>query len=309
VFQQGERLTHRLWIPLDFVTAASPNAIDQTRPVDMMSQASRQNESGTVAWDSTYAIDSRSSATFRNALHLEEDFRSWTTGLAGSKTFAQDNTAVALSATQTYDWFDRLDINGFRHGRTNRSTTNGSAGYTQVLTETTVVHANYGITVQTGELGNTWNAVPIDNGGLGSEILPSHRLRHALVGRFAQWLPWNGALKGFYRLYADDWGITAHTIELQLLQRLSPWLYVRAGYRYHTQTGVSFFTIAAPRNGNYRTADSDLERLHANAVSLGAQTSFMTAIGTMEVGATLERYVRSNDLDADVAMCTTGFRF
>src|SRR5438105_2665572 len=29
-FKQGDRLTHRLWIPLDIITAASPNALDRT---------------------------------------------------------------------------------------------------------------------------------------------------------------------------------------------------------------------------------------------------------------------------------------
>ena len=57
VFRQGPRFTHRIWVPLDIVTAASPNAIDRSRPVDMVSQASRQTESGSVAWDSTYQID------------------------------------------------------------------------------------------------------------------------------------------------------------------------------------------------------------------------------------------------------------
>ena len=37
----------------------------------------------------------------------------------------------------------------------------------------------------------------------------------------SQWLPWNGALRAYYRFYADDWGIVAHSVEAQLLQRLT----------------------------------------------------------------------------------------
>lgn len=310
VFTQGPRLTHRIWIPIDIVTAASPNAMDKSRPVDMISKASRQNEAGTVAWDAAYAVSSLTTASMRNALHLEEDFRSWTTSLGYARNFAQDNTTLTANASHTYDWFDHLDYTGIRHGRTNRATTNGSASFTQVLSTTTVVHVNYGITAQSGELGNTWNAVPIAGGTYGEEILPGHRFRHALVGRFAQWLPWNGALKGFYRFYVDDWGIVAHTVEGQLLQRLSPFLYVQAGYRYHTQTGADFFTISAADDGRRRTADSDLAPLHSNSFSFGVHSEFLAEpMGVMEVGASFERYVRSNDLSIDVGMLTTGFKF
>lgn len=310
VFRQGPRFTHRVWVPLDVVTAASPNSIDRSRPVDMMSQASRQTESGTAAWDATYQIDRQTETTFRSSLHLEEDFRSWTVGLSGARLLADDDATIMLSGSHTYDWFDRLDITGLRHGRASRATSNGTAGFTQVLTPTTVVHFNYGLTVQTGELGNTWNAVPLEDGSVGPEILPPQRLRHAIVGRLAQWLPWDGALKAFYRFYADDWGIVAHTIEGQLLQRVSPWLYVRGSYRYHTQTGADFFTTSASAAGGRRTADSDLERLDSHAVGFGLQASFPTdTVGTLEMGASIERYVRSNDLQIGVAMWTTGFRF
>ena len=311
VFRQGARFTHRVWVPLDIVTAASPNAMDRSRPIDMMSQASRQTESGTVGWDATYQIDRQTETTFRSSLHLEEDFRSWTIGLGGARLFADDDATVTVSGSHTYDWFDRLDVTGLRHGRASRATSNGSAGFTQVLTPTTVVHFNYGLTVQTGELGNTWNAVPLEDGNVGPEILPPSRLRHAIVGRFAQWLPWDGALKAFYRFYTDDWGIVAHTIEAQLLQRLSPWLYVRGSYRFHTQTGADFFTTSASlAGGERRTADSDLARLDAHAVGFGVQASFPTeTVGTLEMGASIERYVRSNDLQVGVAMWTTGLHF
>ena len=311
VFRQGPRFTHRVWVPLDIVTAASPNGMDRSRPVDMMSQASRQTESGTVAWDAIYKIDHQTETTFRSSLHLEEDFRSWTIGLGGARLFADDDATVTVSGSHTYDWFDRLDVTGRRFGRASRATSNGSAGFTQVLTPTTVVHFNYGLTLQTGELGNTWNAVPLEDGNVGPEILPSQRLRHAIVGRFAQWLPWDGALKAFYRFYADDWGIVAHTVEGQLLQRLSPWLYVRGSYRFHTQTGADFFTTSASlTSGDRRTADSDLDRLDSHAVGFGVQASFPTeTVGTLEMGASIERYVRSNDLQVGVAMWTTGMRF
>jgi len=124
-----------------------------------------------------------------------------------------------------------------------------------------------------GELGNTWNIVPIASGAVELESLPTHRVRHAFVGRLAQWLPWNGALKAYYRFYADDWGIIAHTVEGQLHQRFAPWLYVTGTYRAHRQEGADFFTRLAPDGALLRTADSDLDGLVSQSVGLAAHWS------------------------------------
>ena len=309
VMKKGDKLTIRVMVPIDIVTAASPNAIDQRR-TDMISQASRQNEAGSIDTSATYDVSKRTSATFRGGIHLEEDFRSWNMGIAGTRSFADDNTTLSLGSQQIYDWFDHLDFNGIRHGRTQRGTTTGFLSLTQILTPTTIAYVNYGITEQNGELGNTWNAVPLTSGHWGGEILPSHRLRHAFVARLAQWLPWNGALKAFYRYYADDWGIAAHTLEGQLLQRFSRTFYARVSYRYHTQRGADFFTTSAFDDGSFRTADSDLQSFDAHSVGATATLTVpQSSIRGLEVQAGFERYFRTNDLDVNVFTWRTGFRF
>jgi hypothetical protein len=170
---------------------------------------------------------------------------------------------------------------------------------------------NYGFTLQTGELGNTWNSVPLDDGKRGEEILPKLRHRHAAVVRLAQWLPWNGALKAFYRFYADNWGIVAHTVEAELYQRLSEAVYVRLNYRLHVQSGADFFKTSAPLGDSLRTADSDLAPFVAH--TFGAKVALHPRLrgrlrgATFDVGA--ERYVRSNQLHAIILSTSFGLRF
>lgn len=309
VLKAGQKLTIRILAPFDLVTAASPNAIDKTR-TDMISEASRQNEAGSIDTAVTYDVSKRTSGTFRGGIHLEEDFRSWNMGLGGTRSFAEENTTLAAGANQIYDWFDRFDYRGFRHARTQRGTTSGYVSLTQILSSTTIGYLNYGLTEQTGELGNTWNAVPLVAGNYGGEILPQRRLRHAFVARIAQWLPWNGSLKGFYRLYADDWGIVANTLEGQLYQRFSSMFYARVSYRFHTQRGVDFFRTVAFDDGSYRTADSDLQSFDAHSVGLsGTFTVPQQSIKGLEMQAAFERYFRTNDLDVNVFTWRTGFRF
>src|SRR5258708_30312521 len=61
---QGDRLKHRFWVPVDVITAASPDAIDQTpASVDVVSRASHHNLAGTTDWAATYKANPRSHRT------------------------------------------------------------------------------------------------------------------------------------------------------------------------------------------------------------------------------------------------------
>ena len=311
----GERVTERVWLPVDIVTAASPDHSRFGQPygaVDTVTTASRSTPSATLDTFTTYRWDRATDLTMRAAFHIEEPFESWIVGLGASRSFAEDNTVVGVSANQILDWFDRFSLDGGRHGRATRSTTNVNVDVTQVLSPTTIANLSYGGTVQAGTLGNTWNSVPLSDGTRGDERLPGHRLRHAAAARVAQWLPWNGALTASYRAYLDSWGIAAHTAEGTLAQRVWSGLTLRATYRYHRQNAPGFFTISAdPLAGGFRTADSDLGRLHAQTFGGAALLDLPLArrARDLHVDIGYERYVRSDNLKVDVTTCALGFRF
>ena len=308
VAKQGDRITHRLWIPVDVVSAASPDAIDA------VSTASRYQEAGTVDIASTYKVTKVDELSSRVAVHLEENFRSWSVGLGWTRHLADDNAVVQVSANQAVDWFDAYLLGGANRERVGRSTTNLNFGLTQILSPTTVGVLNYGLTIQTGELGNTWNTVPLVDGTHGQEQLPRFRHRHALVGRLVQALPWRGALKLSYRFYADTWGAMAQTIELFLYQRITRFLYIRGTYRAHLQKGVDFWTELAPVGDvyihSYRTADSDLQTFDAHA--FGAKLALdlpLRRVRNFGLDLAYERYIRSNDLTVNTYSCSLGFQF
>ena len=152
------------------------------------------------------------------------------------------------------------------------------------------------------------------DGTRGEEVFPRERDRHALAARLAQWLPWQGALKLYARAYLDDWGIRAVTGEAEVVQRAGPWLHFRANYRYHRQTAVEFFTIAAdPLAPGPRTSDSDLSAFTATTLGIAVAASLPPiALGSLRdihLDLGYERYVRSNNLDVDITTCGLGFSF
>jgi hypothetical protein len=310
VATQGDRITHRLWIPVDVITEASPSSIP--KPVDLISGASRKNLAGSLQWTTVLETRLSTGLAVTAGFHLEPPFRSWNGGLAASRALADENTVMSTAVVGILDWFDRFLVTGQREGRVERSTTMGSAGITQVLSPTTVANVNYGLTLQLGQLGNTWEAVPLSNDTRGPELLPAERLRHAVVVRLAQFLPWNGAVRLYYRFYADDWGIVAHSMEGQLLQRLTPTFYLGGLFRFHTQTGPPFFTTLSSPDTTLRTADSDLAPLQSRTVggkAVGDVPFHGGAIRMLHYEVAYERYVRTNDLQMDILTCALGLRF
>jgi hypothetical protein len=304
VARQGPHLTHRIWVPVDVVTAASPDA------VDLVSTASRRNEAASFDWTATYA-KGRNTASIRNGLHNEENYRSWNTGLSGSRSFAEDNTVVSASVNAVLDWFDSYRISGTNDGHNARSSLNFNAGVTQLLSPTTVAHLDYGFTLQEGALSNGWNIVPTPQGAFQLERLPAQRGRHAFVARIAQYLPWSGALHGAYRFYIDSFGIAAHSLEAELHQRLASFARLRFNYRYHTQTGADFFRTSVPLGAPiFATADSDLAPLHAHTVGVKGTFDFPVPFArTLHADLAVERYFRSNDLRVSVYSCGLGVLF
>jgi Protein of unknown function (DUF3570) len=318
----GDRVTQRIWVPLDVITAASPDhsrygiAVDAAPP-DAVTTASRVNVAGSFDALTTYRWDSATDVYFGSGIHLEEPFQSWTFGLGVTRSFAQDNTVVNASVNQLVDWFDRFDLEGGRHGRANRSTSNLNLAMAQVLSAFTIVGLSYGGTLQVGTLGNTWSSVPVSDGTRAEERLPRRRQRHALAVRVAQWLPWQAAFKAGYRVYLDGWGIAAHTVETNLTQRVARWLRLSANYRWHWQSQVSFFTTSAGADDEFRTADSDLDHFVAQTVGgavlvdlpLPQWSAWGTGLRDLHLDIGFERYFRSTGLTANITTCGVGFRF
>lgn len=311
VVKQGDRLTHRVWVPVDLVTSASANAIDSyyTTP-DVISTASAQNLASQVEYE--LALRARPDTTWRAGVgvHHEENFLSWLLSLHYERSLADDNATLGIGVNQVLDWFDKFMLGGYRDGRATRSSSNANVELSQLLSATTVASAAYGFTLQRGELGNTWNSVPTTTGGRVSEALPSTRVRHALGLGVTQWLPWHAALNASFRLYQDDWGVGAESFEAALHQSFGAALLVGANFRYHRQSAVSFFTTRALPGASLATADSDLGAFDAVTLGGSARLSLPTTrYGTLFLSFGYDHYFRSDELRVDVATWASGLLF
>jgi hypothetical protein len=305
--RQNDHVVHDVTVPVDIVSAASPDAVDS------VSSASRVNEAGGVDVRTAIRTSDVTTVLTRVGFHIEEPLSAGFVGGGVVRSLADGNAGVSVTGNFMIDGFDGRNQRGEYLGKRARMTANANVAFSQILTPTTVADASYGVTFQAGTLEQGWNSVPVAGLGMAvaGEKLPDTRLRHAIAGRLAQHVPWTRTtLRAGYRYYRDDFGLRAHTIDVQAYQWIGPRVYVHGTFRFHRQTGVSFFTTSlaaepTPTMDGPRTADSDLAPFDADdygleLVYLGAHTL---------VSGGYVRYVRTNDLTIDVFSIEYGRRF
>lgn len=293
--RQSAKVVHDVVIPIDAISAASPDAVDAT------TSASRNNIAGDLDIRTAITMSDHDTLTTRFIAHAEEWIGGGTIGLGWKRSLADDNATISINGTFGFDYFDSRDHFGTFLEKTGRATTSASLAGSQLLSPTTVVDASYGLTYQRGTLRTGWNSVPVGDGTLTDEVFPRDRTRHAWTAGIAQHIPQSrSTAKLRYRFYADDFGVRSHTVDAAAYQYLARWLYVRAAYRFHTQTSVDFFTRSLPMgfgDSTLRTADSDLAAFRAH--EYGLQVLTLRDRGPLRrwsVSAEVFRYERSNDL-------------
>ncbi len=300
--RQNDRVRHSLDLAVDIVTSASADALDA------VSSASRVNEAATIEGRTFVDVTDNDHLTFNLGYHIEETLKSGHGNISYVRDLAQDNATIGASFGLVVDFFDPITPYGFDLGFVRRATVNANLGASQILSPTTIAYLAYGLTYQVGTLQQTWNAVPLDNFDRAAELFPRTRLRHAATLTLAQRIPiTRTTLRGSYRLYRDDFDVTAHTFALTAFQELGERVVLELGYRLHDQTAVSFWTQEAPSDvvtrGAFRSADSDLSAFRAHQASIGLRFVLSgngEARGEESVDVRYLRYARSTGLHVDL---------
>jgi hypothetical protein len=140
------------------------------------------------------------------------------------------------------------------------------------------------------------------------ERLPDTRFKLPIGARLNyyvnQWL----VLRTYYRYYTDDWGITAHTANIELPIKLNDKFTVFPMYRYYTQQASKYFAPyeAHLSTEKYYTSDYDLSKFVAHQYGAGLiYTDIFTkthiwAMGIKTIELRYNHYNRSDGLDANI---------
>jgi len=78
-------------------------------------------------------------------------------------------------------------------------------------------------------------------------------------------------IRSYYRFYHDDWGLTAHTFNIEVPVKVTPFLSVSPFFRHYTQNGVKYFApyFSHAATEQFYTTDDDLSKFNSNTEGVG----------------------------------------
>ncbi|MCA8830051.1 DUF3570 domain-containing protein [Hymenobacter pini] len=148
--------------------------------------------------------------------------------------------------------------------------------YSQVISQRLQVAVSTELVYQHGLLSTPFHRVYFQNTTLPKvEQLPQQRFKYPVGLRLSYYATDFVQLRGFYRFYNDNFGIQAHTLELETPLKITPFFVAYPFYRYHTQTAAKYFAPYAQHTlqDEYYTSDYDLSNFSANKYGLGLRYS------------------------------------
>ncbi len=146
------------------------------------------------------------------------------------------------------------------------------------------------------------------------ENLPSNRYKLPIGLRVNYFAGDKFVFRTFYRYYMDDWGITAHTAEIEIPYKISSFLSIGPYYRYNNQKGTKYFTPYGLHNptDTYYTSDYDLSTLQSHMVGLNFKTTPPKGVFGAQHFSTIEirygHYMRSTGLNSDIVTLALKFK-
>lgn len=239
----------------------------------------------------------------RAGFSKEYDYISFSAGFSLTKEWNEGNTELNFTGQAFLDqWLGKENVTDptgliypemwllpFIYGdnyflqSNKRNSFNGQLFLSQVITTRLQLGLSAEIIYMNGLLSTPFHTVYFkdkENWEMDIERLPSSRIKLPLGVR-ANWFPLEFlVLRSYYRYYTDDFGINAHTAEIEASLKLTPSLTLSPFYRYHSQTAAKYFSpykeqiftaYHSEDNNVYYTSDYDLSALNSHKFGIGVK--------------------------------------
>jgi hypothetical protein len=154
-----------------------------------------------------------------------------------------------------------------------RNSYNLALSFSQIINKRLQVLFTVEPAYQQGLLSTPYHRVYFTNGAHTVEKLPGSRFKLPVGARVSYFLGDRVILRGFYRFYNDDWGMQAHSVNLEVSYKLTPFVSVSPFYRFHNQTAVRYFNAYGKHSptATYYTSDYDISGFTSHFVGAGVR--------------------------------------
>ncbi len=129
---------------------------------------------------------------------------------------------------------------------------------------------------QNGLLSTPFHRVYFNNDSLKVERLPRERWKVPLGVQLNTFVGARVILRSYYRFYHDNFGITAHTLQLEAPVKIDARLTLSPLLRYYHQQGARYFRAYKAHDFQevYYTSDYDLSSFNSYKLGIGARYAF-----------------------------------
>jgi len=303
-------------IGIDVYSSASSDKID---PGTISSASSGDRR---IYPSFTYAVTNeakRSTVSVNGSLSTEFDYFSKGVNLGWSKLSKDRNREFSAKAQAFLDtWKVILPIE--LRSSTNLSGTKPRNSYSASFTLSQVVNSRLQVLLladvayQEGQLATLYHRTYFSDGTHRVEHLPDRRFKLPLGIRLNYFAGDNVILRTYYRFYKDDWGMQAHTAELEIPIKITPFFSVSPFYRYYRQDGVRYFAGYQQHQAveAFYTSDYDLSTLSSQMGGLGIRLAPPGGMFHIPKFNALElrygHYKRSTGLKSDIVTLLLKFK-
>lgn len=336
----GRKHTFLFELGVDHYTSASSDKID---PLSI-SSASRQDTRIYPSLNWTVSNDKTGNAFGITGSYSHEfDYQSFGGGINLTRLSANKNTQFDFKATAFLDtWKVILPVElrpaGYGSGSDKDGRGGGTLDYkprnsfstsfslSQVISQRLQVALIIEPSYQKGLLATEYQRVYFNSNfatGVGPtnsilneriESLPGSRYKLPIAVRLNYFLDDHFIIRAFYRYYSDNWGIRAHTAELEIPVKLTSFVSVSPFYRYNNQQGTRYFAPYGQHSPTetYYTSDYDLSTLSSNFVGANIRLSPPNGVFGSPHFNSLElragHYMRSTGLNSNIVTLAMKFK-
>jgi len=191
-------------------------------------------------------------------------------------------------------------------GTESRNTFAGTLSYSQIINQNLQIMFMADVITQSGYLSLPFHRVYFNDGTVHQENLPDTRLKIPLAVRASYFLGDNVIIRAYYRYYSDDWKLTAHTADIEVPVKLSPFFSLSPFYRYYTQSAVKYFNGYGAHTAaeEFYTSNYDLSRFNSSFMGMGLKFTPAKGVFGIKHFHTVElrygHYTKTTQMTSDI---------
>lgn len=276
--KRGKKNTFLFELGVDHYTSASSDKIDPSTISSASSADTRIYPS--LNWTHSNE-ETGNSFGFTGSYSTEFDYQSMGAAFNLTRLSKDKNTQFDFKLQAFLDqWTVILPIElrtentgrgGEQYDTAPRNSFSASFSLSQVINQKFQASLILEPSYQKGLLATKYQRDYFTDGSMRAETLPEKRYKLPIGLRMNYFLDDRFVIRTFYRYYMDNWGIRAHTAELEIPVKINSFFSISPFYRYNNQVGAKYFAPYGQhsQSDQYFTSDYDLSTLTSDFYGAG----------------------------------------